>query len=217
MQELNRDFGSIYGEEEERILGPSQKLRQLLFLPVARVLAHLGISPGMLSFASVALSIGFCLLAPTQYAVAFWLLAISFLFDGLDGVLARLLKSNSASGSFTDMFCDQATVAFSAAGMAWRGAIHPALAIGFVYAHTSLVAFLMLHHLLKVSTRWVIRPSRTIFYLAIALDCFFRINLLNALLVVFLLTLPLLGVSFWRLKASLYGRNAQATTQGTKE
>lgn len=203
MQKLKRTFGSIYSDEEERVLGPWQRIRQRVLAPIALLLSRAGISPDVLSYGSVALGIAFCFLAPFQFTLAFWLLVASVILDGLDGVEARVTGKNTARGSFTDMFCDQLVVAFSVAGMAWRGAIQPALAIIFVYVYTALVTFLMLHRMLQISSRWIVRPSRMLFYAAIALDFFFHINLLNPLLLFYLLSLPLLALSFWRLRNAL--------------
>jgi phosphatidylglycerophosphate synthase len=196
-------FTDTYSDDEVRVLGPWQRIRQSLLGPLAMLLSRLGISPDMLSFASLALGIGFCLLAPIAFSVAFWLLVASIFCDGLDGVEARVTGENTMRGSFTDMFCDQSVLAFSVSGMAWRGSIHPVLAILFVFSYTSLVTFLLLHHLFQVSSRWIIRPSRMLFYAAIALDFFFNINLLNILLVCYLLALPLLVLSFRRLRNAL--------------
>ena len=203
MKQLKQRFGSIYSEDEERVLGPWQRIRQYLLAPIAVILSRMGISPDMLSYTSVAFGIGFFLLAPFHFAVAFWLLVASTICDGLDGVEARLKRTNTARGSFTDMFCDQAVVAFSVAGMVWRGSINPVLAILFVYVYTSLVIFLMLHRMLKVSSHWIVRPSRILLYIAIALDFFFSINLLNILLATYLLAFPMLALSFWRLRKAL--------------
>jgi len=203
MKQLKQRFGSIYSEDEERVLGPWQRIRQYLLAPIAVILSRMGISPDMLSYTSVAFGIGFFLLAPIHFAVAFWLLVASIICDGLDGVEARLKRTNTARGSFTDMFCDQAVVAFSVAGMVWRGSINPVLAILFVYVYTSLVIFLMLHRMLKVSSHWIVRPSRMLLYIAIALDFFFSINLLNILLATYLLAFPMLALSFWRLRKAL--------------
>ncbi|HCP73847.1 MAG TPA: hypothetical protein DIU08_04310 [Ktedonobacter sp.] len=195
--------GSIYSGEEERFLGPWQRIRQRFLAPVAFVLKRLGISADMLSFVSVILGIGFFLFAPFQFTVAFWLLMASIACDGLDGVEARLTGTNTTRGSFTDMFCDQLVVAFSVAGMAWIGLIHPVLAIVFVYVYSALVTFLVLHRMLHVSSFGIVRPSRMLFYAAIALYFFFHIDLLNVLLLIYLLTLPLLCMSFWRLRKAL--------------
>lgn len=203
MRQLRQKFGSIYSDDEERFLGPWQRVRQFFLAPIAALLLRLRISPDMLSYVSVALGIGFCLLAPFWFALAFWLLVASVICDGLDGVEARLKQANTPRGSFTDMFCDVAVVAFTVAGMAWRGAIHPALAILFVYVYTALVLFLMLHRMLQVSSHWIVRPSRMVLYIAIGLDYFFKIDLLNFLLLTYLLALLMLWISFWRLRRAM--------------
>lgn len=203
MKHIREKFGSIYSEDEERWLGPWQRIRQFVLAPIAALLSRLGISPDMLSYASVAFGVGFFLLAPFHFTIAFWLLVASVICDGLDGVEARLKGVSTASGSFTDVFCDVGVVAFSVAGMAWKGAIHPALAVLFVYVYTAMVIFLILHRLLAVSSHWIIRPSRMVLYIAIGLDFFFRIDLLNYLLLTYLLALPLLALSFWRLRRAL--------------
>jgi len=203
MKQREQETISIYSEEEERVLVPWQRIRQSFLAPIAALLSKLGISPDMLSYASVILGIGFCLLAPIQFTFAFWLLVASVICDGLDGVEARLKRTNTLRGSFTDIFCDQAVVAFTVAGMVWKGSINPVLAILFVYTYTAIAIFLVLHRMLRVSSRWIFRPSRMILYIAIGLYFFFHIDLLNALLFIDLFALPLLVISFWRLRRAL--------------
>jgi phosphatidylglycerophosphate synthase len=203
MKQLKQRFGSIYSEDEARVLVPWQRIRQFVLAPIAALLSRLGISPNTLSYASVVFAIGFFFLASFNFTIAFWLLVASIICDGLDGVEARLTRTNTSPGSFTDMFCDQAVVAFSVAGMVWQGSINPVLAILFVYVYTALVIFLMLHQMLQVSSHWIVRPSRMLLYAAIALDFFFSIDLLNILLVIYLLAFPMLVLSFWRLRKAL--------------
>ena len=203
VKQLKKKSGSIYSDVEELVLEPWQRMRQRFLSPIAFVLARLGISADMLSFASVVLGIGFFLYAPFQFTVAFWFLIASLVCDSLDGVEARLTGTNTVRGSFTDVFCDQLVVAFTVAGMAWKGLIHPALAVIFVSVYTSLVMFLVLHRLLRVSSFGVVRPSRMLLYAAIALYFFFHIDLLNYILLVYLVTLPLVFLSFWRLRKAL--------------
>src|SRR6266581_4347860 len=203
MKRFRQKTGSIYSDYEELVLGPWQRIRQGFLGPLAFVLSRLGITPDMLSFTSVIFGLGFCLLAPFQFTIAFWLLIASIICDGLDGVEARLKKTNTERGAFTDMFCDQMVVAFSVAGMAWIGKIHPVLAILFVYVYTALVTFLVMHRKLRVTSHWLIRPSRMVLYAAIALYFFFNIDLLNYLLLTYLLAFPMLFLSFWRLRKAL--------------
>jgi len=203
MKQPKEKFANIYSEIEEQVLIPWQKIRQSFLTPIAFVLSRLGISPDMLSFASFVFGIGFFLFAVSQFTLAFWLLIASIICDGLDGVEARLTRTNTARGSFTDMFCDQLVVAFSVAGMAWKGLIHPVLAVIFVYVYTAIVTLLVLHRMLQVSSFWIIRPSRMLLYAAIALYFFFQIDLLNYLLLFYLLAFPVLFLSFWRLRKAL--------------
>jgi archaetidylinositol phosphate synthase len=203
MKQLKQRFGSIYSEDEARVLGPWQRIRQFALAPVAALLVRLGISPNTLSYTSVVFAIGFFFLATINFTIAFWLLVASIICDGLDGVEARLTRTNTPRGSFTDMFCDQAVVAFSVAGMVWRGNINPVLAILFVYLYTSLVIFLMLHQMLQVSSHWIVRPSRMVLFIGIALVYLFNINLLNLLLATYLLAFPMLALSFWRIRKAL--------------
>jgi phosphatidylglycerophosphate synthase len=170
MQEIKRNFISFYSEEEARILVPWQRARQQILVPVAAVLARLGISPAMLSFTSAALGIGFCLLASFQFPLAFRLPFVSVICDGLDGVVARHTKTDTVGGSMIDLFCGQVVAAFSAAGMTWIGAIHPVLAAIFVFMYTASGTFLVLHQLLQVSSLWIIRPDRTLLIVKSAID-----------------------------------------------
>jgi hypothetical protein len=94
-------------------------------------------------------------------------------------------------------------VAFSVAGLAWKGSLHPVLAILFIYVYIALGAFVMLHILLQVSSRWIIRPSRLLLYVAVALEFFFHVEILNYLLSLYLLALPLVTLSFWRIRNAL--------------
>lgn len=195
--------GSIYSEGEALVLGPSQRIRQRFLSPFAFVLARLGIHADVLSLVSVLFGLGFFLLAPFQFEIAFWLLIASIICDGLDGIEARLSGTNNARGSFTDVFSDLTVVALSVAGLAWKGLIYPVLAILYIYIYTALATFLVLHRLLRVSSLGIVRPSRIVFFAAIALYFFFQINLLNYLLIVYLLAFPLLLLSFWRVRKAL--------------
>src|SRR2546430_16645693 len=127
------NIGSIYSEDEALVLGPWQRIRQRTLTPIVFVLSRLGISPDMLSFASVGFGIGFCLFAPFQFTVAFWLLIASIICDGLDGVEARLRGTITNRGAFNGMFCDEAVVCFCVAGFAWNGLIQSVLGIFFFF------------------------------------------------------------------------------------
>ena len=198
-----RRLRSIYSGSEGRFLYPWQRVRQTLLLPLAAALDKLRITPDMLSWASVTLGIGFFFVARLRFDIAFWLLVGSVFLDALDGVLARYRRASSSRGSFTDTFCDEAVVALTVGGLAWQGAINAILGIIFVYIYTSLVTFLLIHQLLDVSSQGIIRPSRMLLYAFVGIYYFFGRNWLDDLLWVYLLTLPMLGLSYWRIRRAL--------------
>ena len=203
MENHPSNFKGMESQIEAFFFAPLRLWRQRLFGRFTTSLAQLGISADMLSLSSILPAIGFCFLAPRDFSLAFWLLWISLICDGLDGVLARQTKTNGMGGAFTDTFCDLSVLALWIAGLVWQGMLNPVLAIFFLFISTCIGLFFILHHLLNVSTRWLLRPGKSFFCIAIGLDFFFHINLLNALLVVYLLTIPCLGLSFWRLKKAL--------------
>jgi phosphatidylglycerophosphate synthase len=203
MEPPQRRFRSIYSASEGRFLYTWQRVRQKLLLPLAVGLDRLKIRPDMLSWSSVILGLGFFLLARIRLEIAFWLLIGSVLLDTLDGVLARYRRADSNQGAFTDMFCDEAVVALTVGGLVWRGTINPVLGIFFVYVYTLLVTLLLIHQLLAISSQWIIRPSRMLLYGFVAIYFFFGKNWLDGLLWAYLITLPMLGISYWRIRQRL--------------
>lgn len=205
---INRlhDLPNIYSNTESTLLYTSQRVRQKLFKPVVILLNWMHVSPDILSFLSVLLGVGFLLTvnigAPNQgiSSVSLLFLFCSVLFDGLDGVLARSSNRATAKGSFTDMFCDQLVVTFTCAGLVYQSIISPVLAILFTYAYASLAFFLFIHHLLEVSTQWIIRPSRMVFFVFIAFYFFTGNNWLNIILVIYLIAYAFLSFSYFRLR-----------------
>lgn len=198
-----RRFQSIYSGSEGRFLYAWQRMRQKLLLPLAAVLDALHITPDMLSWASVALGVAFFFVARLRFDIAFWLLVGSVFLDALDGVLARYHRAPSSRGSFTDTFCDVAVVALTVGGLVWKGTINAVLGIIFVYIYTILVTFLLIHLLLGVSSTGIIRPSRMLLYAFVGIYFFFGKNWLDYLLWFYLITIPMLGLSYWRIRKAL--------------
>ncbi len=194
---------SLYSDSEALLLYPWQRLRQVVLLPLAAMLDALHITPDMLSWASVILGAGFFFLARLRFDIAFWLLVASVLLDAVDGVLARYHRVPSSKGAFTDAFCDEAVVALTVGGLVWEGSVNPVLGLVFVYLYTMLVTLLVIHQMLAVSSHWIIRPSRMLLYAFVGIYYFFHENWLDGLLWAYLFALPMLGLSYWRIRRAL--------------
>jgi phosphatidylglycerophosphate synthase len=203
MENRSSNFKSLESPLEALMMEPLRALRQRLLGPFAAWLARYGVSADMLSFAALIPALGFCVLAPLNFVLACWLMAIALAFDGLDGVLARQTQTSSLGGAFTDMCCDLLVLTLLLGGLVWRGTINPLLALFFLFMYIFFGMFFVLYHLLHISTPWLLRPGKSLFCLVVIVDTVFHIHLLNTLLVLYFSTLPLLGISFWRIKKSL--------------
>src|SRR5689334_11100894 len=71
------DFRSIESSLESSFMAPLRALRQKLLGPFALLLAQLGVTADMISFAALIPALGFCLLAPSHFTLALCLMAIS--------------------------------------------------------------------------------------------------------------------------------------------
>jgi len=203
MENHSSNFNSLESSLEALMMVPMRALRQRLLGPFTAWLACYGVSADMLSFAALIPALGFCVLAPLNFALALWLMVLALVLDGLDGVLARQTDSNSLSGAFTDTCCDLIVLTLLLAGLVWKETINPLLALVFLFMYTFFGLFFVLHHLLHVSTRWLIRPGKSLFCMVVIVDTVFHTHLLNTLLVLYFSTLPLLAISFWRIKKAL--------------
>jgi CDP-diacylglycerol--glycerol-3-phosphate 3-phosphatidyltransferase len=75
--------------------------------PVA-ICRALGITPAMISYASVAVTVGAAVaLGAGLFAVGGWVLLLSFALDSWDGLLARRLGTSSNAGEFLDATIDR--------------------------------------------------------------------------------------------------------------
>ena len=203
MKEHPSKFKGMESPLESLVMVPFRILRQQLFSPFTALLARIGVTADMISFAALVPALGFCVMAPLNFSIALWLMVAALMCDGLDGVLARQTGASNLGGAFTDTCCDLAVLTCFLAGLVWYGTVNPVLALFFLFMYTFFGIFFVLHHLVHASTRWLMRPGKSLFCLVLFIDFMFHVRLVDALLFIYLLAFPLLGVSFWRLKKAL--------------
>ena len=114
---------------------------------LAKPIAKTGISPTFFTVSGIVLSfIGFILLASVQYnpqsASNFMLVSIvvflvSFIFDGIDGAIARISGKVSSLGAFLDSLSDRVCESFLLLGLIAAGFANSILCAGFLA--TSLI------------------------------------------------------------------------------
>ena len=120
--------------------------------------------------------------------VAFILLLLHIILDGLDGPLARFRKEATAGGSFVDSCCDQMVVALTTLVFVQMGILVPTLAGFYVFAYTVVVAFSMIRNAIEIPYSFLIRP-RFFFYIAAFIELFWLPGTLNIACILFTLIL----------------------------
>jgi len=160
----------------------SQALRGRLLQPLLACLARIRVTPNQLTLLSLLTGLAFCpVFLWSSKAVAFGLLTLHVLLDGLDGPLARHTQTASSQGSFTDTMTDQVVVTFSTLTLvhagyaaAWPGGL-------YIFFYSMVVIFAMVRNALLIPYTWLVRP-RFLVYAWFVVEVYFWPGSLNALL-----------------------------------
>ncbi len=98
-----------------------RSITQVLFTPVAKVLARMGVTPNMVTYASavVVAGLSFGLLARGYLALGGILLGIVLFADSIDGILARMTGASSKYGAFLDSTMDRITDGIVFGSLLW--------------------------------------------------------------------------------------------------
>ena len=81
---------------------------RVITIPVASLLAHLGIHPNTVTLLGCVLSVGIAVLLAAGYiSLGGWLLVVVAPLDAIDGALARLIGKESQFGPFLDSTFDR--------------------------------------------------------------------------------------------------------------
>lgn len=128
--------------------------RNIIFLPLAKALNFLKVTPNMVSYFGVMVMIGFLFTIVRSQGWAVVLLAFSLFLDNLDGVLARYQKIDSDKGKFIDMVCDNVNFTLFIAGLIYGGLLSGV--IGLIYAYTMVLSklFRTIQHAFSLESDW---------------------------------------------------------------
>jgi phosphatidylglycerophosphate synthase len=101
------------------------------------------------------------LFCPTWFwskTLAWVLLALHILLDGVDGPLARHLGVASNKGSFTDTMSDQVVIAGTTAALMASSEAGALAGMAYVVVYTTVVLFAFMRNALSVPYAWLVRP-----------------------------------------------------------
>ena len=129
---LDYDAVSIF---ERQYVGTVEATKLKLLLPIVRLLAHLGVSPNMMSFAQIPLSVAFVFILAPNPRAAGPLFILIVLLDGIDGALATYSNSTSQFGGMFDPFCDHLREAFIFAALGYYTGLSSFWLAVYVFIH----------------------------------------------------------------------------------
>lgn len=168
-----------YSAGERSVMNAWQEWKQRLLTPLLDVLDRMGFRAGHITVLSLALGLafgpGYLLFESTSGQLLAWvLLALHLLIDGVDGPLARWQGRASQAGSYADSLADQAviavsTIAFMQAESLGRAGLAIFTGGSYLFLYTVVVATAMVRNALGVPYRFLLRP-RMFVYTALFLE-----------------------------------------------
>ena len=171
MDEVPDTKADCYSGGERAAMESYQRWRSYWLAPLLRLLQYLHVTPDHLTLLSLICGLAFCPLYFWAPAVAFVMLAVHALLDGIDGPLARFTGVDSRRGSFTDTASDQLIVVATTITVM----IHPDPLIGilpgslYIFLYTIVVVFAMVRNAMGIPYSWVVRP-RLVVYAWLAIE-----------------------------------------------
>ena len=155
---------NCYSEGEGGFMEWGQRLRGTALRPLLRWMDRMGMRAGHVTALSLLAGLAFCpFLLWGSPLVAFVLLVLHVLLDGLDGPLARYRGTASNRGSFSDTMADQLVVTASTLTMihaglasAWPGGL-------YIFLYAVVVGFAFVRNALAAPYSWLFRPRFLVF------------------------------------------------------
>jgi len=189
-----------YSSLERRFLGRGRRVGLALLRPLVLLLARLGVSPNAVSLSQVAIGV-VIFFAITPYArLAFLLMVLAIVLDGVDGALARHTGRASRYGALIDQYADHVREILVVAGLAYAGALNGAWAALYALAYTGCNLTLLLCNTNGVPIPVAVK-TYFLFYPALFLYLWLGANYLDpavALIVALMAAVVVQGL--WRLR-----------------
>lgn len=173
---------TCYSLDEGGFMRRSQELRARLLRPLLGVLHGRSMTADHVTLLSLLAGLAFCpVFLWGSPAVAFGLLLLHVVLDGLDGPLARHTQRATNRGSVTDTAADQVVVACSTLTLihagyagAWSGGL-------YLFLYGIVVLFALVRSALAVPYSWLVRP-RFVVYAWMPVEVYFWRGTLDPLL-----------------------------------
>jgi archaetidylinositol phosphate synthase len=195
-----------YSETEQTLYKRVRRWRDSFFSPLALFFKKINVSANHLSYFGIFILSGFIYFVLSAPKLASLFLIIHVLIDGIDGVLARMLKQDDTEGDLVDTVCDHTGVFIVVLTLGFFGLLNPNLGLLYIYFYTVWLFFIIVRYWLKIPVRFVVR-SKGLVYTLYIVWAFTGFNYLDIALAVFsILIIPLTITSFVKIKKELKGK-----------
>ena len=194
---MTEKYADCWSPSERKMKAIIEKLKGIFFTPLVLLLLKLKITANMVSYFSALLGLVSVIVLFFDIRMSAILLLISFMFDGIDGSLARASKKDNLEGSITDCFCDQIVISSTTIGFIAIGVINPIIGGSYLVTYPVVIIFTILRNLLDKPSIYVFRP-RIIVYLIFIIYAFAGINLMDWIV------LPLSIILFYQIIKDFY-------------
>jgi phosphatidylglycerophosphate synthase len=158
-----QECADCWSPSERRMKAHIERLKNLIFFPIIRLLVKLGVTANMVSYSSAVIGLASAVYLWYDIKVAAILLAVSFAIDGLDGSVARATKKNKMKGSVTDCFADQLTISATTIGFIAVGLLNPVIGGLYLIVYPVIIIFSILRNIIGKPAVYVLRPRLVVF------------------------------------------------------
>ena len=148
---------------ERQYLDAVETIKLRILRPIVHLLDRLGVSPNMISFSQIPLSVilVFILTSNSSAAGIFFIFVV--LLDGVDGALAIYSKKGSRFGKMFDPFCDHVREAIIFAALGYHTTLSSFWLAVYVFIHAAFNLATFACNLQKVSLPFAVKPTLVIY------------------------------------------------------
>ena len=165
MKERSNEKSDCYSAGDRKLMEFSQKIRGILLLPILKLFTILHLRPNHITFLSLLWGWSACyFIFISQFKIAWCLLLVHVLLDGMDGPLARYQKSSSNAGSFVDTIIDQIIIASVAIALMEKDILGVISGGIYIFVYTAVITFSMVRNAIKIPYLWVLRPRLLVYF-----------------------------------------------------
>ncbi|MFH1424872.1 MAG: CDP-alcohol phosphatidyltransferase family protein [archaeon] len=184
---------SMQGNKQQKIYDKFYIVKNTLFKFLFKPLTKMGVTPNMVSMLSLLFGAVAAVFLMYDMFIAFFLLMVSYVIDGLDGSLARYQKKDSIFGIFVDAVVDLFINLFVVMVLVHMGLLMGSLGVMYMFLYALIYVTSYMRSFFNKTSNWTVLP-RFYFYFMILFYVLGIANLFDFAALVFSLLMVVMVV-----------------------